>query len=68
MDWQQSVSLLIVAFAAVMLLRQKLRPQRFSFGSHAGCGCTAVAHTGPQTSIVFRARKGYRPEVRVKIR
>jgi len=71
MDWQQCVSLLIVAAAGVLMLGGRLRRRRFSFqhGTHCGCAAT-VAQSGPQSSssIVFRARKGQRPEVLVKMR
>ncbi len=68
MDWQQLVSLLIVAFAAALLLGRKFRRPRFSFQRDTHCGCAAVPQTAPQSSIVFRARKGQRPEVLVKMR
>jgi hypothetical protein len=68
MDWQQLVSLLIVIFAAVLLLGRKFRRHSFSFQRDTHCGCAAVPSTAPQSSIVFRARKGQRPEVLVKMR
>ena len=68
MDWQQLVSLLIVASAAILLLGQKLRRQRFSFQRDTHCGCAASPVSSPQNSIIFRARKGHRPEVRVKMK
>ena len=68
MDWQQLVSLLIVAFAAALLLRHKFGWQRFSFQRDTHCGCSANARIAPQTSIIYRARKGCRPEVLVKMR
>lgn len=67
MDWQQLVSLLIVAFAALLLLGHKFRRQRFSFQRNTHCGCAVSAHSAPQQSIVFHARKGHRPEVLVKM-
>ena len=69
MDWQQLVSLVIVAAAGVLLLGGRLRRRRFSFQRDTHCGCAAaVTETGPQSSIVFRARKGERPQVLVKMR
>lgn len=68
MDWQQSVSLVIVASAAVLLLGSKFRRRKFSFERDTHCGCVAVQDSSPQSSIVFRARKGQRPEVLVKMR
>ena len=67
MDWQQLVSLLIVAFTAVLLLGRKFRRRRFSFQRDTHCGCSAVPQAAPRNSIVFRARKGHRPEVLVKM-
>ena len=68
MDWQQWVSLTIVAAAAVLLLRRKLRRSRFSFQSDTACGCAGAGTHSPQHSIVFHARKGQRPRVLVKMR
>lgn len=66
MDWQQLVSLAIVAATAFLLLRAKVRRPRFSFERQTHCGCGAT-HEAPRGSIVFRARKGQRPEVLVKM-
>ncbi len=68
MDWQQLVSLMIVAAAAGLLLAGRLRRRRFSFHRDTPCGCAAGGASAPQGSIVFRARKGERPEVLVKMR
>jgi hypothetical protein len=71
MDWQQLVALAIVVSAGVLLLGGRFRHRRFSFQRHTHCGCTAAAtQSGLQTSnsIVFRARKGERPQVLVKTR
>jgi GTPase involved in cell partitioning and DNA repair len=67
MDWQQLVSLVIVAAAAGGLLSRALRRRKFSFARDTHCGCSG-GNTGQQGSIVFRARKGCRPEVVVKMR
>ena len=68
MDWQQTVSLVIVASAAVLLVGSKFRRRKFSFERDTHCGCVAVPASSPQSSIVFHARKGQRPEVLVKMR
>jgi hypothetical protein len=69
MDWQQWVSLTIVAAAAGLLLRRKLRRPRFSFEHGSSpCGCAGMAESSPKSSIVFRARKGERRSVTVKMR
>ncbi|HWX22715.1 MAG TPA: hypothetical protein VN578_22660 [Candidatus Binatia bacterium] len=68
MDWQQLVSLMLVAAAAALLLAGKLRRRRFQFQRDTHCGCGSVAQSAPQNTIIFRARKGQRPEVLVKMR
>ncbi len=68
MDWQQLVSLVIVATAAVLLVSSKLRRKRFVWERDSHCGgCVGAAAVNTGT-IVFRARKGERAEVRVKIK
>jgi hypothetical protein len=68
MDWQQLVSLVVVASAAVLLVGSKFRRRKFGFERDTHCGCLAVQESSPGSSIVFRARKGARPEVLVKMR
>ena len=68
MDWQQPVSLGIVFAAAVLLFGSKLRRRKFDFRHATHCGCQPVHQTAPGSSIVFRARKGQRAEVIVKMR
>ena len=68
MDWQQTVSLVIVGSAAALLVGSKFRRRKFSFERDTHCGCAGVGESSPQSSIVFRARKGQRPEVLVKMR
>ncbi len=64
MDWQQLVSLFIVAAVGVLLVWGKFRRRRLGLHRQTHCGC-AVAGLGAasQGSILFRARKGQRPEV-----
>ena len=68
MDWQQVAALMIVAVAAGLLLRSKLRRRKFGLERDLPCGCSAARMSSPGSSIVFRARKGHRPEVVVKMR
>jgi hypothetical protein len=68
MDWQQMVSLIIVAVAGVSLAWSKLRRRRFSFQRDTRCGCAGVGREASAGSIVFHARKGERPEVRVRMK
>jgi len=68
MDWQQLVSLMIVAAAAGWLTLNRLRRPRFGFQRDTHCGCSASHRSGELGAIVFRARKGQRPEVLVKMK
>ena len=42
MNWQQVVSLAIVALAAGLLLWGRVRPRKFSFQRDTHCGCSAA--------------------------
>jgi hypothetical protein len=66
MDWQQVVSLTIVSAAAVLLLRARFRPRKFGFQRATHCGSCSHGVSAPQHSIIFRARKGERPQVLIK--
>ena len=68
MDWQQLAALSIVAAAAAGLAGAKLRRRKFGAARAGHCGCSGVSQAAPGGSIIFRARKGERPEVRVKPR
>jgi hypothetical protein len=67
-DWQQTISLGIVAATAAILARAKLRRRKFSLARDTHCGCTAASQSASGSSIVYRARKGERPQVLVKMR
>lgn len=68
MDWQQLVALGIVAVTAAMLLWGRVRRRKFSFERQTHCGGCAAGHPSPQHSIVFRARKGERPRIIVRMK
>jgi hypothetical protein len=68
MNWQQAVSLAIVASVAGLFLREQFRRRKFSFERDTHCGCSAHGQSGAESSVVFHARKGKRPEVRVKMK
>lgn len=65
-DWQTVVSLLIVALAATGLLWARFRKRKFSFERDTHCGCARPDQSTTHQSIVFRTRKGERPQVIVK--
>jgi hypothetical protein len=66
MDWQQSVSLLIVGVTALAFASRKLRRRKFDFAKDTHCGCGS-SQDGARQSIVLRARKGERRQVIVKM-
>ena len=69
MNWQQIISLAIVALAAGLLVWGRFRPRKFSFQRDTHCGCSSPGEPAAQKgSIVFHARKGERPEVVVRMR
>jgi nitrite reductase/ring-hydroxylating ferredoxin subunit len=67
MDWQQIVSLGIVASTAAWVVTRLFRRRHESTFGHCACP-SGGASSGSQNSIIFRARKGERPEVVVKFR
>jgi len=68
MDWQQIVSLMIVAIAASALAWAKFRPRKLNLQSGTHCGCVSSGSSAGQSSIVFHARKGGRPQIRMKMK
>jgi len=68
MDWQQFVSLMIVAVAAGALVWGRIRRRKFRFARDTHCGCSAIHSSPPQSSIVFHARKGERPAILMKMK
>ena len=67
MHWQEATALLIVAATAALFARARLRPRRFSFQRDTHCG-SAQTQSASAGSIVYRARKGERPQVIVKMK
>jgi hypothetical protein len=67
MDWQQLVSLAIVGATVAVLVWSRFRRKKFSFERDTHCGC-ASGREAPGYSVVFRARKGGRPEIFVKMK
>jgi hypothetical protein len=64
-NWQQVVSLIIVAVAAAALLWGWIRRRKFRFDRDTHCGCGTSSQQG---SIIFHARKGERSQVLVKMK
>jgi len=68
MDWQQVASLGIVAATAAVFARRRLRRRKFRFARGTPCGCSSPGQSVPANSIVYRAKKGERPQVLMKWR
>ena len=67
MDWQQLAALAIVGVAAFLLIRSRLRPRGHCLSKDNPCGCSAATGPAHKSSITYRARKGERPQVIVKM-
>src|ERR1700757_2091446 len=67
-DWQQVISLGIVGAAAAGLGWSKFRPRKARLGCDSHCGCSSPAHSTLQSTMVFRARRGERPQIIVKMK
>jgi len=63
MGWQETVALSIVTLTAGVFLWSRFRPRRFSFARTGHCGCASPNESSSRQSIVFRARRGERPQV-----
>ncbi|MBI3416921.1 MAG: hypothetical protein HY043_16645 [Verrucomicrobia bacterium] len=68
MDWQQIASLLIVGVTAGLFIWSRRRQRKFDFQRDTHCGCDSPAEHNPKSSIIFRARRGQRPEIEIKTR
>jgi len=66
MNWQQAVSLGIVSVTAAVFLWRRLRPRKFNFERDTHCGCAAGRNHSPPPRVIYRARKGERPQVILK--
>jgi len=66
-DWQQTISLVIVAVAAGALLWGRFRRRKFSFARDTHCGCSTAGQSA-QGSIVFHARKGGKSQIVLKMK
>jgi hypothetical protein len=66
-NWQQVAALVIVAVTAVLFIRARVRRRKGKLPCDSHCGCVNSANL-PKESVVYRARKGQRPEIIVKMR
>ncbi len=68
MDWQQSLALSIVAMTAGGFVWARFRPRKPALARTSHCGCHAPGRPGTRDSVVFRARRGEKPQVIFKSR
>jgi len=68
MDWQEATALLIVSATGVAFVWVRIRRRRFQLARDTHCGCASPAGSGAPGSILYRARKGERPQVIVKMK
>ncbi|MCU0771988.1 MAG: hypothetical protein MUE94_09525 [Verrucomicrobia bacterium] len=63
MDWQQGIALLMVGLTAALFLRAWRRRAGARFGCGSQCGCDRAQTSPPRGSVIYRARKGERPQI-----
>ena len=68
MDWQELAALMIVVIAFSIFVWRLARPRQFGFQRDSKCGCSSAGVTSSGSSILYRARKGERPQVVVKMK
>jgi hypothetical protein len=69
MNWQETAALAIVAVTAAAFLWKRFRRPKFDFKRDTHCGCASSSASEQQkSSVVYRARKGHRPEVVVRMK
>jgi hypothetical protein len=67
MEWQELAALGIVGLAAFLLVRPLLLARGHCRTPSGNCSCAGSSSAAPKGSIVFRARKGERPQIIVKM-
>jgi hypothetical protein len=66
--WQETAALSIVGLTGIAFVWRAMRRRRFdpARDTHCGCGTGSQRHGGP--SVIFRARKGERPQIIVRLK
>jgi hypothetical protein len=67
-DWQQLVSLTVVGVTAAIMLYSRFRPRKFALARATHCGCSSTNQSRPGNTVVFRARRGERPQILFKMK
>ena len=67
-NWQEIVALGIVAATAGLFAWNRLRPRKFSLVKDTHCGCSSPGGSAGGNTMVFRARRGERGQIVVKMK
>jgi hypothetical protein len=67
-NWQQLVSLTVVGITAGIMVYRRVRPRKFALARATHCGCSSAGRSNPANTVVFRARRGERPQVLFKMK
>jgi len=68
MDWQDIIALTIVGLTATIFLWNRFRSKQSGALCAGHCGCSSKPGSSSKESILFRARKGERPEILIRAR
>jgi hypothetical protein len=66
MNWQQAVSIGIVTLTAVLFWRGRFGSRKFQFSRQTHCGCGSGRKGAAPAGVIYRARKGQRPQIILK--
>jgi len=63
MDWQQLISLAIVAGTICLFVLAHRRQKQRADGCGGGCGCPGTADPAPRPTVTYRATKDGRRQI-----
>lgn len=68
MDWQEVTALGITGITAGLFAWSKFRPRKFSLERDTHCGCASAGGSAPKTSIIYRAKRGERSQIVMRMK
>ncbi len=66
MVWQETAALSIVGLTGVTFVWRAWRARRFRTSEATRCECGSVGGVNSAPSVIYRARKGERPQILVR--
>jgi hypothetical protein len=66
MVWQETAALSIVGVTALVFAWRALRSRRFRAMATSPCACGHGTQGSRGVAVIYRARKGERPQIRVR--